>query len=88
MKASHRSFALVLAVVATLKAAGLPSAPTNAWVRTGEDALASTDANWSLGFAPTNQGAVVYLGAEASAPYMTWDLTNAGFSIWKHKETP
>ena len=55
----------------------VPSAPTNAWVRGGADALASTGANWSLGFAPTNSDAIVYLGPFASQPGMTWNITNS-----------
>lgn len=50
--------------------------PKNVWIRSGADAFASTGANWSLGYAPTNTDAVVFLGPEAAIPDMTWNITN------------
>jgi len=59
---------------------GMPGAPTNVWIGAGS---ASSDANWSLGHAPTATEDV-FLGG-FSTDNMTWDLTNAVAS-WTQTE--
>ncbi len=59
---------------------GMPGAPTNVWTGSGN---ASSDANWSLGHAPT-ETEDVFLGG-FSTGNMTWDVTNAVAS-WTQTE--
>ena len=56
---------------------GLPSAPTNTWIGTGN---ASQATNWSLGHAPTNTEYILLSGFSKKS--IVWDVTNAVVS-WR-----
>lgn len=71
----HLKFAMTTAV---LVVAGLASAATRMWTGGGDDALASTDANWQEGTRPQD-GDDIVLNSGAAA--MTWDL-NITVASW------
>lgn len=71
----HLKLAMTTAV---LVVAGVASAATRTWTGGGDDALASTDANWQEGARPQDGDDIVLNSGSAA---MTWDL-NISVASW------